>query len=133
MLKGRLEEILSYIQANYEKPLNLQVLADKFFLSVPYLSKYIKHHLGMGFLEYMDEIRLYHAVDELVHTDFSLTKIAYDNGFPNLSSFNRAFRQKYETTPSLYRKTVLRQQERKNRDISVSETRKAAAARTNTV
>ncbi len=120
--EGRLEEILSYIQANYEKPLNLQVLADKFFLSVPYLSKYIKHHLGMGFLEYMDEIRLYHAVDELVHTDFSLTKIAYDNGFPNLSSFNRAFRQKYETTPSLYRKTVLRQQERKNRDISVSET-----------
>lgn len=120
--EARLEEILSYIQANYEKPLNLQMLADRFFLSAQYLSKYIKHHLGMGFFEYVDEVRLYHAVDELVYTDYSLTKIAYDNGFPNLSSFNRAFRQKYETTPSSYRKTVLRQQERKQKDSSKSET-----------
>lgn len=120
--EARLDEILSYIQANYDKPLNLQILADRFFLSVQYLSKYIKHHLGMGFFEYMDEVRLYHAVDELIYTDYSLTKIAYDNGFPNLSSFNRAFRQKYETTPSAYRKTVLGQQERKQRDSSKSET-----------
>lgn len=120
--EARLDEILSYIQANYDKPLNLQILADRFFLSVQYLSKYIKHHLGMGFFEYLDEVRLYHAVDELLYTDYSLTKIAYDNGFPNLSSFNRAFRQKYETTPSSYRKTVLTQQERKQRDGSKSET-----------
>lgn len=119
--EGRLEKILSYIQANYEKPLNLQVLAERFFLSVSYLSKYIKNHLGMGFFEYLDEIRLHHAVDELVHTDNPLTKIAYDNGFPNLSSFNRAFRQMYETTPSSYRKSVLRQQEKK-KEIPDSET-----------
>lgn len=120
--EARLEEILSYIQANYDKPLNLQILADRFFLSVQYLSKYIKHHLGMGFFEYMDEVRLYHAVDELFYTDYSLTKIAYDNGFPNLSSFNRAFRQKYETTPSSYRKSILRQQERRQGESSKSET-----------
>jgi len=120
--EGRLEEILSYIQANYEKPLNLQILADKFFLSVPYLSKYIKHHLGMGISEYIDEIRLHHAVDEMIHTNFLLTKIAYDNGFPNLSSFNRAFRRKYEMTPSLYRRTVLKQQERGQKDNSKMET-----------
>lgn len=29
--EARLEEILSYIQANYDKPLNLQILADRFF------------------------------------------------------------------------------------------------------
>lgn len=120
--EARLEEILSYIQANYEKPLNLQILADHFFLSVQYLSKYIKNHLGMGFFDYLDEVRLYHAVDELIYTDFSLTKIAYDNGFPNLSSFNRAFRQKYETTPSSYRKTVIRRQERKQKNSSELET-----------
>lgn len=103
---SRLEEILGYIQMNYSRQIGLQDLADRFYLSVPYLSKYIKERLGMGFTDYLNEVRLQHAVDGLVNTDHSVTRIAFDNGFPNLTSFNRVFRKNYFMTPSVYKKSI---------------------------
>ncbi len=75
----------------------------------------------MGFTEYINDIRMHHAVDELLHTDFSVTKIAYDNGFSNLLSFNRAFKQKYEKTPSAYRKERLERKKKKQGALSEQE------------
>ena len=44
----RLLEITNYIYANY-KNVTLEDLSEKFFLSKPYLSKYIKEKSGMTF------------------------------------------------------------------------------------
>lgn len=44
----RMVEIMNYIQANY-LDVSLDDLAEKFFLSKPYLSKYIKEKSGMTF------------------------------------------------------------------------------------
>ena len=44
----RLLDITNYIYANY-KEVTLDDLAEKFFLSKPYLSKYIKEKSGMTF------------------------------------------------------------------------------------
>ncbi len=104
--RGRLEEIVKYIQMNYNKQIGLQDLADKFYLSVPYLSSYIKDGLGMGFKDYLSKVRLERAVEDLVHTNHSVTRIAFDNGFANLASFNRVFRKTYQMTPSAYKQAV---------------------------
>ena len=103
---SRVFEIQNYVQANYQKQISLGDLAKKLYLSNAYLSKYIKKRFGLSFLEYVNNIRLFHAVDELLYTDKKITRIAMDNGFPTSASFNKAFRDIYHMTPSAYRAGV---------------------------
>ncbi|MBU7591268.1 GH39 family glycosyl hydrolase [Metabacillus halosaccharovorans] len=102
----RTNEILDYLQTNYREPLTLNEVASLHFLSVPYLSKFFKKQTGKTFSQYLNEIRLAHAVNELLNTDKPITRIALDNGFPNLSAFNRVFNEKHHTKPAEYRKKM---------------------------
>ncbi len=99
----RLREIQNYIQSNYQSQVSLNDLAEKLYLSNTYLSRYIKKHLGMTFVEYLNNIRLFHAVDELMYSDKTLTRIAYDNGYPTSAAFTKAFRDMFHQSPSEYR------------------------------
>lgn len=107
----RMNEILSYIMSNYREAISLKVLAERLYLSVPYLSKYIKHNFGMSFLKLLNNIRLEHAVSDLLYTDKTVMKIAMDNGFPNLAGFNQVFRESYQMTPAEYRGQMKEQEE----------------------
>lgn len=99
----RVFEIQNYVQANYLQQLSLNDLAKKLYLSTAYLSKYIKKYFGVSFVEYLNNVRLFHAVDELLYTDKRIINIALDNGFPTTASFNKAFKNSYQLTPSAYR------------------------------
>lgn len=109
---SRIFEIQNYVQANYQKQLSLNDLAKKLYLSNAYLSKYIKKHFGLSFLEYVNNVRLFHAVDELVYSEKKITRIALDNGFPTTAAFNKAFKEIYNMTPSAYRSTVHKEDEK---------------------
>ena len=50
-------EIMNYIQENYID-ITLDDLAEKFFLSKPYISKYIKEKSGVTFGELVKKIRM---------------------------------------------------------------------------
>lgn len=102
----RIRQIQNYIQSNYQNQISLNDLADRLFLSNAYLSKYIKKCMGMTFMEYLNNIRLFHAIDELLYTEKNLTRIALDNGFPTSASFTKVFRAAYHEAPSEYRKRM---------------------------
>lgn len=102
----RIREIQSYIQANYQTQISLNDLAGRLYLSNAYLSKYIKKNLGLTFMEYLNNVRLFHAVDELLYSRKNMTRIALDNGFPTSAAFTKAFKDVYGEAPSEYRKRV---------------------------
>lgn len=114
---SRVYEIQNYIQGNYQQQISLNDLASQLFLSNAYLSKYIKKYFGLSFLEYLNNVRLFHAVDELLYTDKKIIKIAVDNGFPTTAAFNKTFRESYHMTPSDYRLKV-KQEERAEEEIT---------------
>ena len=118
---SRIFEIQNYVQANYQKQLSLNDLAKKLYLSNAYLSKYIKKHFGLSFLEYVNNVRLFHAVDELVYSEKKITRIALDNGFPTTAAFNKAFKEIYNMTPSAYRSTVHKEDEQNENDEAKQE------------
>lgn len=120
----RMSEILNYLMNNYHEQVTLQGLADKLYLSNAYLSKYIKKNFGMSFLKLLNNIRMEHAVSELLYSDKSVMRIAMDNGFPNLAGFNRTFREIYHITPAEYRKDMMEkteQVEKEEVDVSILE------------
>ncbi len=107
--KERISQIQSYIQGHYQAAISLNDLAEKMYLSTAYLSKYIKKKFGMTFVDYLNNIRLFHAVDELVYTNKSLTHIAMDNGFSTSSAFNKSFKKVFNMSPGEYRKSAISQ------------------------
>lgn len=107
--EDRLLQINNYIRTNYSQPISLKELADKLYLSNGYLSRFFKRNYGMSFAEYLTNIRLYHAVDELLYGNTPITRIAYDNGFANVAIFNKAFKKAYGETPSSFRKKAKEQ------------------------
>lgn len=58
----------------------------------------------MSFAEYLTNVRLFHAVDDLLYTSMPITRIAYDNGFASVAVFNKVFKNAYGETPSVFRK-----------------------------
>lgn len=100
----RLNAIKSYINNNYNNQITLNDLANKEYLSVPYLSKFIKEQLGVTFTEYVNSVRLKHAVNDIVNTDVPITRVSLDNGFATTFIFNKYFKEIYGMTPSQYRK-----------------------------
>ena len=99
----RKHKIAEYIRQNYDKPISLADLATNLYLSTAYLSKYIKKQFGMSFLDYVNSVRLGYALSELLYSDKPVVRIAMDTGFANSAAFNKAFKEKYQMTPSVYR------------------------------
>lgn len=109
-----IREMTRYIQVNYRSALRLEDLADRFFLSPAYISRFFKKKLEINFNKYLTEIRLNEAVKKLENTEKSLTWIAMDCGFPNIASFNKAFKEKYQINPKSYRLFQKKQQKSDN-------------------
>lgn len=100
----RTENIEKYLKQNFNKQISLNDLADKFYLSPAYLSRYFRKEFGTNFLDYLNQLRLKHATEEILRTDKPITQIAMNAGFSNITAFNKMFREEYSKTPSEYRK-----------------------------
>ncbi|MBU3840163.1 MAG: 2-isopropylmalate synthase [Candidatus Ruminococcus intestinipullorum] len=98
----RLLEITNYIRANY-KDVTLEELSEQFFLSKPYLSKYIKEKSGFTFGETLKLIRMKKACTLLKNSTATVESIAESVGYQNVEHFNRIFKKMYQITPVQYR------------------------------
>ncbi|MCF0228533.1 MAG: helix-turn-helix domain-containing protein [Parasporobacterium sp.] len=103
---ARVGYVINYIGLNYDEPVSLQNLADKLYVSASTLSRVFKKTTGMKFPDYVNQVRMQHAVKDMLNTNKSMTDIAVDNGFSSPSSFNRVFKDIYNTSPSQYKKTA---------------------------
>lgn len=113
----RILQINNYIRLNYNQQISLKELSEKLFLSNGYLSRFFKKNYGMSFAEYLTNIRLYHAVDELIYTDTPITRIAFDNGFASVTIFNKAFKKAYGETPSSFRRKFSKEKSKQEKKI----------------
>jgi len=100
----RLLRISNFIKENYMTDISLQDISDKEQLSTPYISQLFPKYMGMSFSKYLSQVRMEYAVKDILMTDCSVIQIAIDNGFPNLKSFNKTFKEIFQTTPAQYRK-----------------------------
>lgn len=98
----RIVDIMNYIQKNYSM-VTMDDLAKVFFLSKPYLSKYIKDNIGMTFQEVVMNARMNKACTLLQNDNASIEVIAEKVGYQNVEHFNRLFKRKYNMTPMAYR------------------------------
>ena len=92
-----------YVENHYSEDLSLQEIGNDFNMSGQYFSKYFKKHVGVQYLKYLTEVRLNHALNDVLYTNKRFLSIAMDNGFPNIGAFNHYFKEKYGLSPKAYR------------------------------
>ena len=99
-----LEEIKSYLDGNYWKPLLLADLGAMTHLSPPYLNRLFRERYGLSLHDYLAKLRMERAA-KLLRENLTLPvgKVAASAGIADQRYFSRVFRRVYGVTPGEYR------------------------------
>lgn len=95
---------LSFMESHYSEPITIENLANCCNLSPSYFMSCFKKIAGISAMEHLTQLRILNACETLINTNATVAEIALNNGFLNLSNFNRMFKKHVGTTPSEYRK-----------------------------
>ena len=94
----KIAEILDYINAHLKEELSVDSLTGHFYMSRSYLMHLFKAETGYSLGAYINEKRLL-AAKIMIQAGASVTDACYGCGFRDYSTFSRAFRKKFQTTP----------------------------------
>lgn len=94
--------LLHYIDENYSEEITLEQAADLTGFSKYHFSRLFKEQTNTTFYEYLIKRRIQEA-QILLYTDESITDIAFETGFNNLTTFCRSFKKNTGMSPSDYR------------------------------
>lgn len=103
---NRLHVVLDYINQYYNRPISIGEIARIAFLDSGYFCRFFKKHMGLTFLEYLNEVRLSHIYQDLITTQDTLQHILERHGFTNYKLFRRVFSEHFHATPSQIRKQL---------------------------
>lgn len=102
--RDRIGEVISYIHANYQEDMNLDQLAQMFYVSTYYLCREFKKYTNSTIVQYINSTRIMNAQRKMMETDMNITEISKAVGFSSITHFNRVFKAVAGMTPSMYRK-----------------------------
>lgn len=105
-MNGRIGEIQRYIEQNFRDEINLQEIADKFYINYHYMSRLFKLRTGYSPKEYITLNRLSYAKELLETSDMRIKHIAYRCGYTDVNNFIRAFKSHFGSTPEIFRETL---------------------------
>ncbi len=90
--------------------INLNSLSKILDTNSSYLSKIINHTKGKSFKNYLNDLRIENALEELKsnpqNKKFTIEAIAFDLGFKSAESFSKKFKSAYGMYPSKFMKNL---------------------------
>lgn len=98
-------KILQYL-SEYYVTADLESICSHFHRSQSHVSHLFKKSSGMTLRAYCNKLKLEAAERMLRTTEVSVTRIALDQGFSDVSHFINLFRKKYGVSPLVYRKRL---------------------------
>ncbi|AFM43374.1 response regulator containing CheY-like receiver domain and AraC-type DNA-binding domain [Desulfosporosinus acidiphilus SJ4] len=94
---------MDYIELNFANNISLNTVASHIHLSPAYLSRIFNEKTGVGFTEYLSEVRLKKAKQLLRMSTDTIDQIAAATGFSSSSYFSAIFKKHEGITPSEFR------------------------------
>lgn len=92
-----------YIEQHLSEPLDMQQIADNVYLNQDYLTRIFKQKTGVSVKSYIVNRRMEKAKELLQTSKMPIADVAYQVGYYNYASFNRAFKKCCGTSPQSYR------------------------------
>lgn len=97
------KKMIKYIRENYNKDISLCQTAEYIGGNSTYLSRIFKEDCGIGFAEYLNQIRVGQAKCLIEQTDTRLKEIVKQVGFNNYTYFFKVFKGIEGVTPVEYK------------------------------
>ncbi|MCM1345391.1 MAG: AraC family transcriptional regulator, partial [Muribaculaceae bacterium] len=97
------EQCKDYVYAHYREKIYLDSIADALGISGSYLSRLFKKETGVSLQDFINDVRVEKAVNLLLYSEETLSRIAEYVGFPSQSYLGKIFKQKLQMTPKRYR------------------------------
>ena len=96
---------LEMIEKQFAELQSVEDLANQLHISNSYLARMFKKQVGTPVYEYVQNMKLAHAV-KLLTEGKSVTEVCFESGFNNYSYFIQLFKRKYNITPHKYQKEL---------------------------
>ena len=93
-----------FIKNYFSEPISLSDVARSANTSIRNLSRLFLSETGMTVLEFIQNVRISRAQEQLQSTNKSCLEIALESGFGTVQQFNRVFKKTTHTTPTIWRK-----------------------------
>ena len=95
------EAIVNYVDHHFrESDISLGRLADIFSYSEKYLSSLFKKNMHVGFITYLNSLRVQYASELISKGEMSIGEIAESCGYSDYSYFSKVFKKNTGKTPS---------------------------------
>lgn len=99
-----LDDILYYIEHNYQGNIKLETIAPLFGYNSAYLGKIFNKTVGESFNSYVDHMRIEHSKELLLQNNYKVYEIAEKVGYRNVDYFHKKFRKYVGESPAEFRK-----------------------------
>jgi AraC-like DNA-binding protein len=108
LIDDKLTKVYQFISVNYQRKVLLNELADEFSMTKITFNRFVKKRTNQTFTYLLNQFRVNQAVIQLIDSNKSISKIALECGFFNLSNFNRIFKQYKNCTPTDFRENYFK-------------------------
>lgn len=99
------QQIINYLEKNYDKKISLEEVAHQVYLNPVYLSTIIKQETGYTFSDYLTLIRMEKA-KKMLASSLPIKEVARAVGYPDSNYFCRVFKRVTGVTATGYRKKM---------------------------
>ncbi len=106
----RFQNVIDYIFANLDQPLDLNQLAEVACMSPSHWHRIYRSIYGETLAMTVKRLRLHRAAEQILNTSEPLSKIALGAGYSSVQAFSRAFSQSYGLPPVRYKREGSHQQ-----------------------
>lgn len=104
-----IRRVIDYLHLHYKEPIGLTEAAEEAGLNSAYLSYLFKQEVGVGFSNYLLDIRIENAKVLLENTNSKIKDVASEAGFNDYHYFSKAFKKQTGYSPADYRREKSRQ------------------------
>ena len=94
-----LQKSIHYIRKNYESKITLKNLCSLTNVSPQHLIRLFRRELNMAPVEYINHVKILHAIELLRSSNLTIEEISYKLGFSSPSYFGRVFKKYNGNTP----------------------------------
>ena len=101
----RMRNVFEFTMTHYDGEVSLKKVAEIANMTKNAFCKYFKKRTNKTYFQFLSELRIEHASKLLLsETNYSISEIAFDSGFKNISNFNRQFKAIKNCSPSNYKR-----------------------------
>jgi AraC-like DNA-binding protein len=100
----KLYQVKEYLEQNYTEKIQLDILAETFYISKFHLCREYKKLFGTTIIDYVTMKRITSAKELLRFSKMSIEDIAVNSGYPDASYFNKVFQKMEGMTASEFRR-----------------------------